>query len=91
MALRWTDSARADLVRVHEFLLSVNARAAALAVRQIIAGAARIPARPRIGQRLRQFADREVRRLLIGDYELRYEVTQRDVFLLRTFHTREDR
>ena len=91
MALRWTTSARTDLVRLYEFLEQANPRAAALAVRHIVAGAKRIPARPRLGQRLRQFAGREVRRVLIGDYEIRYELDGRDVFLLRIFHTREDR
>ncbi len=91
MALRWTTSARADLVRLHEFLEPVNPRAAALVVRQLVAGAKRIPERPRLGQRLHEFAPREVRRILIGDYEMRYELTGRDVFVLRIFHTREDR
>ena len=91
MALRWTTSARSDHVRLYEFLEPVNPGAAALAVRHIVAGAKRIPARPRLGQRLREFAGREVRRLLIGDYEIRYELAGRDVFLLRIFHTREDR
>jgi len=91
VALRWTTSARADLARLHEFLEPVNPRAAALAVRQLVAGAKRIPAHPRLGQRLRGFAGREVRRILIGDYEIRYELAGRDVFVLRIFHTREDR
>jgi plasmid stabilization system protein ParE len=91
VALRWTASARSDLVRLHEFLQPVNPRAAALAVRHIVAGAKRIPAHPRIGQRLREFTGREVRRLLIGSYEIRYEIARQDIFLLRIFHTREDR
>ena len=60
-------------------------------VRHLVASAKRIPGRPRLGQRLREFAPREVRRILIGDYEIRYELTLRDVFVLRIFHTREDR
>ena len=60
-------------------------------MRHLVAGVARIPAHPRIGQRLRQFAPREVRRVLIGDYEIRYELAGRDVFVLRILHTREDR
>ena len=91
MALRWTTSARSDLVRLHEFLASVSPRAAALTVDHIVAGAARIPRHPRLGQRLRQFAGREVRRVLIGNYEIRYELAGNDVFLLRIFHSREDR
>ncbi len=91
MALRWTTSARSDLVRLHEFLTSVSPRVAALAVHHIVAGARRIPGRPRLGQRLRQFAGCEVRRVLIGNYEIRYELAGNDVFILRIFHTREDR
>jgi plasmid stabilization system protein ParE len=91
VALRWTASARSDLVRLYEFLQPVDPRAAALAVRHIVAGAKRIPAHPRIGQRLREFTGREVRRLVLGSHEIRYEVAESDVYLLRIFHTREDR
>jgi plasmid stabilization system protein ParE len=41
--------------------------------------------------RLPEFAPREVRRILIGDYEIRYELAERDLIVLRIFHTREDR
>lgn len=91
VALLWTTSARADLVRLHEFLEPVNPTAAARAVRRLVAAVKRIPERPRLGLRLREFGDREVRRILVGDYEVRYELTARDVFVLRLFHAREDR
>ncbi|MDH3315074.1 MAG: type II toxin-antitoxin system RelE/ParE family toxin [Betaproteobacteria bacterium] len=91
MALRWTRSARSDLVRLYDFLQSVNVPAAARVVRQLIAGAKRIPAYPRLGTRLAEFEPREVRRILVGDYEIRYEVTNTDIFILRIFHVREDR
>jgi plasmid stabilization system protein ParE len=60
-------------------------------VRQLVAGARRIPAHPRLGVRLREFEPREVRRVLVGDYEIRYELKGKDVLILRLFHTREDR
>jgi plasmid stabilization system protein ParE len=91
VALRWTSRAQSDLVRLHEFLLPVNPTAAVQTVRQLVAGAKRIPAHPRIGVRLPEFGPREVRRVLVGDYEIRYELTDSDVFVLRIFHTREDR
>jgi plasmid stabilization system protein ParE len=69
----------------------VNPTAAARVVRQLVAGAKRIPAHPRLGVRLPEFDPREVRRVLVGDYELRYELTDTDVFVLSIFHTREDR
>lgn len=91
MALRWTSKAHSDLVRLHEFLQPANPAAATRVVRQLVAGAKRIPAHPRLGMRLPEFAPREVRRLLVGDYEIRYEVSDRDLVVLRIFHTREDR
>lgn len=91
MALRWTSKAHGDLARLHEFLRPVNPAAVARAVRELVAGAKRVPAHPRLGARLREFDPREVRRVVIGDYEIRYELTGTDVFVLRIFHTREDR
>ncbi len=37
------------------------------------------------------FQPREVRRLLVGQYEIRYEVKKSSVYLLRIWHTREKR
>jgi plasmid stabilization system protein ParE len=91
VTLRWTSKAHSDLVRLHEFLQPVNPQAAGRVVRQLIAGAKRIPAHPRLGARLSAYEPREVRRVLVGDYEIRYELTEKDVVILRLFHTREDR
>jgi hypothetical protein len=38
-----------------------------------------------------EFAPREVRRLIVGDYELRYEILEDAIVLVRLWHTREDR
>jgi len=91
VALKWTSKAHSDLVRLHEFLEPVNPAAAARTVRHLVAGAKRIPAHPRLGIRMPEFSPREVRKLLVADYEIRYELTDTDVFILRIFHTREDR
>ena len=56
-----------------------------------MAGAKRISAHLRLGARLTEFAPREVRRVLVGDYEIRYALTDKDLFVLRIFHVREDR
>ncbi len=91
MALKWTGSAERDLVRLHEFLAPVNARAAAKVVQDLVAGAGRLPTYPKIGVQLKEFEPREVRRLFIGEYELRYEVTDSIIYILRLWHAREDR
>ena len=45
----------------------------------------------RIGLRLEEFAPREVRRLVVGRYEVRYLVERDALHVLRIWHTREDR
>jgi plasmid stabilization system protein ParE len=91
VALRWTPLAYSDLRRLHSFLEPVDARAAVRAVQLIITRAERITEQPRLGERLIRFGDREVRRVVVENYEIRYELRQTDIILLRVFHTREDR
>jgi plasmid stabilization system protein ParE len=91
MALRWAASAYAVLRRIHAFLEPVNPTAAFRAVMQLINRVERIPANPRLGERLERFGGREVRRVLVKDYEVRYEIRDTDIIVLRVFHTREER
>lgn len=46
---------------------------------------------PRIGEQLFQFDPHEVRRILVGRYEMRYEIQGETIYILRIWHTREDR
>lgn len=91
MALRWTSSAYADLQRIHEFLEPVDPVVAVQVVQAVASRVRRIPRQPRLGERLPGFGDREVRRVLVRKYEVRYEVAGSDLYILRVFHTREDR
>ena len=91
MALRWTESAYADLRRLYDFPEPINPTAAVRAVRAIFNRIERIPAQPRLGERLPRFGPREVRRVLVAKYEIRYELTNSDVLVLRICHAREDR
>jgi len=79
------------LARLHEFLALVNKPAAARTVQKLTAAAARMTANPRIGEKLEEFEPREVRRIIVGHYEIRYEIRESSIFVLRLWHTREDR
>ena len=46
---------------------------------------------PRIGEKLEAFEPREVRRIIVGNYEMRYEIAAGTIFILRLWHSREDR
>jgi plasmid stabilization system protein ParE len=91
MQVKWTAKALSDLTRLYEFLVPVNQPAAARAVQALTAAPLRLLEYPRLGERLEEFSPREVRRILVGRYELRYEIETSTIYILRLWHTREDR
>lgn len=91
MKLKWTSKALSDLARLYEFLAPVNKLAAARTVQSLTAAPANLLLNPRIGERLEEFEPREVRRILVGHYEMRYEIQESIIYVLRLWHTREDR
>lgn len=91
MDVKWTDNALSDLVRLHEFLSPINKQAATSTVQTLTTAPTRLLTQPRLGERLDEFDPREVRRILVGHYEIRYEIQQATIYVLRLWHTREDR
>lgn len=92
MELKWTSKALSDITRLYEFLALVNQAAAARTVQQLTtAPVTLLLTNPRIGERLEEFEPRDVRRIQIGHYEMRYEIVDSTLYLLRLWHTREDR
>ncbi len=91
MNLRWTSKALSDLKRLHEFLSQTDAQAAGRTIRALTSAPDNLFANPRIGERLSGFGGREVRRVLIKRYEIRYEIKDSTIYILRIWHTREYR
>lgn len=91
MELKWTSKAVSDLGRLYDFLAPINSKAAAKTVQKLTAAPKRIIEQPRLGERLDEFDSREVRRLLVGSYEIRYEISNDSMYALRVWHTREKR
>ena len=91
MQIKWTSKAQSDLARLYEFLAPVNKPAAVRAVQALVAAPTTLLKHPRIGEKLEEFEPREVRRILVGQYEMRYEIQESTIYLLRLWHTREDR
>jgi plasmid stabilization system protein ParE len=91
MNINWTAAATQDLVRLHDFLRPVAPEAAARVVQQLAHAPDRLRDFPRIGERLDAYAPREVRRIIFGSYEVRYEIADSEIFILRLWHNRENR
>ncbi len=78
-------------MRLYDFLAPVNRQAAARIVQSLTSAPARLKEYPRIGEKLEEFEPREVRRILVNHYEMRYEVQESKIYVLRIWHTREER
>jgi plasmid stabilization system protein ParE len=91
MEVEWTNKALADLARLYDFLAGINRQAASVVVQSLVAAQAKLVEYPRIGERLEEFNPRDVRRIIVNHYELRYEVQASTLYILRLWHTKEDR
>ena len=91
MEIRWADKALSDVARLYEFLAAVNQPAAVSVVQSLTVAPTRLVLSPRLGERLDEFMPRDVRRILVGQYEIRYEIQGQTLYVLRVWHTREDR
>lgn len=91
MEVKWISKALAGLARLYDFLASVNQPAAARMVQSLAAALAGVQVNPRIGEKLEEFEPREVRRIFVGHYEIRYEIQETTIYVLRLWHTREGR
>ncbi|WP_422452184.1 type II toxin-antitoxin system RelE/ParE family toxin [Endozoicomonas sp. ALC066] len=91
MEIKWTNKALSDLSRLYDFLTLVNRQAAAKTVQSLISSPASLLENPRLGEQLEAFEPREVRKMLIGRYEMRYEIQNSTIYILRFWHTREKR
>jgi len=89
--IRWTSKASSDLVRLHDHLKPVAPEAAARVIRQLAGAPGKLVDYPRLGEKLEAYEPREVRRIIVGDYELRYEIAQATILILRLWHCRENR
>ena len=91
MELKWTSKALSDLARLYAFLAPVSKPAAARSVQTLVKAPAMLLTNPRLGEQVTQFGQREVRRMQVGQYEMHYEIQEQTIYVLRLWHTREER
>lgn len=89
--IEWTSQAFLDLKRFYDFLTPINFQTAVQTINTLATIPEKLTENPRIGERLPEFLPCEVRKLLIGRYELRYEIRESTIYVLKLFHVREKR
>jgi plasmid stabilization system protein ParE len=91
LKIGWRQKASDDLQRLYDFLMQHNASTALQTVESLLQAVRKLRIHPRLGARLANFRNREVRKLHIGSYELRYELKEDRIIILRFWHGRENR
>jgi plasmid stabilization system protein ParE len=89
--VEWTEEALFDVERLYLFLAAVNIDAATKIAARLESAPDKLLSHPRIGARLEGFNPREVRRIIVGNYEMRYEILDEAIYIVRVWHSREDR
>jgi plasmid stabilization system protein ParE len=87
----WTSAAWSDVDRLHAFLAEYDPARADATLDRLVKSPEKLLNFARRGQRVSCYGTREVRELRIGRYLLRYELAGSTIFVLRFFHSKEDR
>jgi len=92
MKLSYSHDAISDLIRLREFIASKNPEAAKKIARSIRKGITQLKTFPYLGVEVELAPDPEmIRDLIIGNYIVRYLIHQKQVYILRVWHHKEDR
>lgn len=91
MIFEWTVPARDDVIRLYNFLAKKNESAAAKVVRSLVDAPTTLLLNPRRGEIVVDYESREVRRCIVGSYEMHYELKRDSLIILRIWHQREER
>jgi len=93
--LAFSREARDDLVRLRAFIAKHDPAATERAAKRLIEGIERLLRHPRLGRRVTvapdQTAPEEIRDSPIGDYVVRYLITEDRIVVLRAWHGKEQR
>jgi plasmid stabilization system protein ParE len=86
--VRWSQRARADLKAIHDYIANgapLNAKAVA---REISQRAAQLFVTPRIGRRVPELNDAEIREVPVHSWRIIYQLRGDDVFIITLIHRR---
>ena len=86
--LRWSQRARADLKAIHDYIAKDSPGNAKAVVRDILARAATLPDTPRVGRRVPELDDPEIREVPAHSWRVIYQLRDADLYVLTLVHKR---
>lgn len=88
IATRWSQRARADLKAIHDYIATDSPDEAKAVVLDILARAAALPETPRIGRRVPELDDPEIREVPARSWGVIYQLRGNGVFIVTLVHRR---
>ena len=90
MKIDYSPESIRDLIRLREFIEAKNPAAANRIASAILAGIGKLKIFPKMGLPVKRAPDpRVIRDLFIGQYTVRYHVSNQNIFVLRVWHGKE--
>ncbi len=87
-APRWSQRARADLKAIHDYIAKDSPTNAKAVARNILARAAAIPETPRVGRRVPELDDANIREVPVHSWRVIYQLRGDSVFIVTLVHRR---
>jgi plasmid stabilization system protein ParE len=86
--LRWSARARADLKAIHDYIAKDSPTNAKAVVREIVARASTLPETPRVGRRVPELDDPDIREVPVHSWRVIYQLRGHNVFIVTLVHRR---
>ena len=87
-APRWSQRARSDLKAIHDYIAKDSPTNAKAVVRDILARAATPPETPRIGRRVPELNDPDIREVPAHSWRVIYQLRNETLFIVTLVHRR---
>ncbi len=86
----WSKPARADLRSIHDFIAHDSRHYAKKVTQDIAAKTDVLDPFPRMGKKVPELNNEDIRELSLYSYRILYEIKKQDVFILAVLHKRRD-
>jgi toxin ParE1/3/4 len=86
----WSESAKADLGSIHDFIAHNSRHYAKKVTKDIVAKTDILDELPRVGRVVPEVDNEAIRELSLYSYRILYEIKGQDVFVLAVIHERRD-
>ena len=92
MSIGFSLDARKDLERLKEFISSKNPKAAIKIIKELIKGINKLTQYPNMGKSVKKAPNPDaLRDIYILDYQIRYLILSKGIFIVRIWHQKENR